>query len=287
MPKLRRTSFAEKIHALADRVDREGLGFHDQMIRVANLLKSEGVDPVKAIDLMHSASNQVTRRKVRVGEIENVVGWVYQSNGMGGFKSYERPTQRVKRNQQTIDEWSARGSIKSLMDESDPVPEKPADIINDLFTSDALLHIAPTIFTDKIKSCSEWLKEDLTSMQYLCPCIFKGREKGRLAQNVDHRKYVVFETDEKPGDWDGQAGLIKRLSQELPCKMVVYSGNKSLHSWHIASTPMKDKIQRFHDLVVTLGGDRAVLRAAQMVRFPLGVNTKTNKVQKVIYFRYG
>jgi NAD kinase len=123
-------------------------------------------------------------------------------------------------------------------------------------------------------------------MQYLCPCIFKATEKGRLKENVDRRRYIVFETDERPGDWDGQAGLIDRLAQELPLRMVLWSGNKSLHAWFDGSTPLKDKIQKFHDLVITLGGDRAVLREAQMVRFPWGTNSKTNNPQKVIYYSH-
>ena len=56
-------------------------------------------------------------------------------------------------------------------------------------------------------------------MQYFCPCVFKGTEKGRLAENVDRRKFIVFETDERPKDWDGQCGLIERLSQELELVM--------------------------------------------------------------------
>ena len=66
--------------------------------------------------------------------------------------------------------------------------------------------------------------------------------------------------------------------------MVTASGNKSLHALFDASTPCKDRIAKFMNLVVTLGGDRAVLRPSQMVRFPWGKNTKTNAIQEVIYY---
>ena len=46
-------------------------------------------------------------------------------------------------------------------------------------------------------------------MQFFCPCIFKDVETGRLAENVAERKYIVFETDDLPKDWDAQSGLLK------------------------------------------------------------------------------
>ena len=279
-------SFQDSIHLLSKKVDEEALGYHDQMIRICILLKEEGVSPQDCADLMFKASESVARRKVRAGEIENVVRWVFQnSDSSAGLKS--KKVNRVRRNQDTIDAWSAKGSIKSLMAKSDSIPTDSSEILKLLYADQDLLHLSPDIFHDNIMECREWINSDLAKMQYLCPCKFKGKEKGRLAENVAERSFIVFETDERPNDWDGQAGLIERLAQELPLRMVLWSGNKSLHAWFDSYGAAKDRIEQFHKMVVTLGGDRAVLRAAQMVRFPFGRNSKTGKKQEVVYFRNG
>jgi hypothetical protein len=279
-------SFQDSIHLLSKKVEEEALGYHDQMIRICILLKEEGVSPQDCADLMFKASESVARRRVRAGEIENVVRWVFQnSDSSAGVKS--KKVNRLKRNQDTIDAWSAKGSIKSLMAKSDSIPTDSSKILKLLYADQDLLHLSPDIFHDNIMECREWINSDLAKMQYLCPCKFKGKEKGRLAENVAERSFIVFETDERPNDWDGQAGLIERLAQELPLRMVLWSGNKSLHAWFDSYGANKDRIEQFHKMVVTLGGDRAVLRAAQMVRFPLGRNSKTGKKQEVVYFRNG
>lgn len=280
-------SFQDSIDLLLKKVEEESLGYHDQMIRICILLKNEGISPQDCADLMVNASEGVTRRKVRTGEIENIVRWVYQNtDNAGGVRT--KKVSRAKRNQQIIDAWSSKGSIKSLMSKSDSIPKESAQILTDLFSEQDLLHISPDIFHDQIMECKEWLGSDLSSMQYLCPCKFKGRDKGRLAENVADRSFIVFETDDRPEDWDGQAGLIERLAQDLPLRMVIWSGNKSLHAWFDASHATKEQVSKFHDLAITLSGDPAVInRAAQMVRFPLGKNTKTGKKQEVIYFKHG
>jgi hypothetical protein len=234
---------------------------------------------------MHQASAEVTRRTPAVGEIERIIRWSYQNYGVDGLRRYEKPRVGVRKKQDIINRCAAKGSIEKLMKRSSGIPETSEGVLREMYHPNDLLHISPDIFHDQIKAASEWFEEGLGASQYLCPCTFKGKEKGRLALNVDIRKYVVFETDEMEGNFDGQAGLIDRLAEELPLKMVCWSGNKSLHAFFDANIPNKNRIQDFHDLVITLGGDRAVLRAAQMVRCPWGTNSKTGKIQKVIFFK--
>ena len=285
MAKLITKSLGDKFAGLYSKVQREGMGFHEQMVAVTNILRDHGVGAEDTVKLMHEASDGVTRRKPSIGEIERIVAWSYRNKGvMDGMRNYEKPGITARRNQAVIDEWASKGSLSALKRQSKPIPNDPKTILQELYHSDELLHISPDIYHDTIKTTSEWISEGLDGMQYFCPCVFKGTEKGRLAENVDRRKFIVFETDERPKDWDGQCGLIERLSQELELVMVTASGNKSLHALFDASTPCKDRIQRFTDLVITLGGDRAVLRPAQMVRFPWGVNSKTNQVQTVLYY---
>lgn len=286
MAKLRVKTLGEKFLALYETILRgAGMTYHQKMIRSASLLRDHNVPPKRAVELMHDASEKVLRRKPAVGEIEHIVAWVYQMKGVDmGIRNYEKPRVTARRNQTIIDAWASKGSLDALKRRSSPIPTKPETILEDLYRDEDLLHISPDIFHDTIKSRSEWVAGGLQGMQYFCPCIFKGTEKGRLAENIDRRKYIVFETDEMPKDWDSQCGLIDRLSQELDLIMVTASGNKSLHALFNANTPCKDRIQKFTDLVVTLGGDHAVLRPTQMVRFPWGTNSKTNQIQEVLYY---
>jgi hypothetical protein len=286
MAKLRTKTMAEKFLRLHESIIRGGgMTYHQKMIRAASILRDHKVHPKKAVEIIHEASEKVSRRKPAIGEIERIVAWVYRTKTvMDGMKKYEKPGISARRNQAIIDEWASKGSLKSLKQRSRRIPVKPEWILKDLYHDNELLHISPDIYHDTIKPTSQWIDEGLSGMQYFCPCVFKGTEKGRLAENVDRRKYVVFETDERPQDWDGQCGLIDRLSQELDLVMVTASGNKSLHALFDTSTPCKDRIQKFTDLVITLGGDLAVLRPAQMVRFPWGINSKTNQVQEVLFY---
>ena len=125
-------------------------------------------------------------------------------------------------------------------------------------------------------------------MQYICQSVLRDPNAGRNNANVEKQKWYVFEVDHLPKLWDQQAGLIVRLAQELPLKMVVYSGSKSLHSFFQGNVPRKDAVTRWFEVAKTLGGDSQVLDVScQLVRFPWGINTKTNHQQKVIFYRYG
>ena len=276
-------SKVNRFQGLFRKAVNEGMSFHDQMVGVANILFEQGVHPEKMIDSMYKAAEHVGRRQPRPGEIEDIVRWVTRNPTVGGFA--RRTVKEVRKNQDIINLYASKGSVQKLKSRSGAIPTSAEEIITDLFDENALLHISPNIFKDTIKTRDQWLKDGVNGMQFMCPCEFHTTEKGRLKENVVlPRKYIVFETDDLPANWDGQAGLIDRLAEELPLKMVVSSSSKSYHAWYDASEADEATVKRVHDLVVVLGGDRAVLRPAQMVRFPWGQNEKTNKTQEVIFY---
>jgi hypothetical protein len=276
----------EKASRYLRKIEQEGAIYHPQMVNVAFMLRDDGCSYHQAVFIMHEASKTVTRREPRPGEIEGAVAYAFQCSPDKSSKFSKQSTRKVRRNQAVIDEWASKGSANRLMEMSDQIPDHPSEILEHLFDGDDLLHLSPDIFHDQIVSLSEWIDAGLDKMQYFCPCTFKNRQHGRLAKNVLFRKYIVFETDERPYDWDGQAGLIERLAQALPLVLVVASGNKSWHSFHLANGN-ESAIEKFNDLVITLGGDHSVTRPAQMVRFPFGTNSRTGNKQKVIYFSRG
>jgi hypothetical protein len=109
---------------------------------------------------------------------------------------------------------------------------------------------------------------------------------GRCNANVDFRHYIVWESDREglASNWDAQAGIITKLAESLPLKMVCFSGNKSLHAWYDCSTRRKDWVQDFLTLCVQVGADQATLRVAQLVRMPWGIRADNGRTQKPIYY---
>ena len=125
MAKLKSKTIHEKFDALYAKVEREGMGFHDQMISVANILRDHGVSPETAVELMHKASEKVTRRRPAIGEIERITAWSYQNKGvMNGMREYHKPKETARRNQAVIDEWASKGSLSSLKSRSKRIPQK-------------------------------------------------------------------------------------------------------------------------------------------------------------------
>jgi hypothetical protein len=273
----------KRFSALLKRAEDEGMNYHDMFVLAASAMKRLGRPPEEAIEIMNEAADKVSRRQPATGEIERAVNFIYQSD-VGTGRQWERPSDRVKINRNLIAEFASKGNISELQGRSGPIPTDTKTILNDLYGKDELLHLAPDIYRGDVKSQSEWLSDGVDEMQFICPANFKDRKGGRLAENVDYRKYVVFETDDLPNDWDGQAGLLERLAQVMPLRMVVWSGGKSLHGWYSIETRLKDKVQKFYDLAVQLGGDKAVLRPAQLVRVPNGIRQENGKVQKTIYY---
>ena len=270
---------------LLDRANKEGWGFHEQIVKAAGLMCRLGVDPEVASEMMEKAGEDVSRRKLEPGEVRRVVNWIYKSEN--DYRPYDSPKTGVKVEQALIDEFSRKGSIDKLMHASDTIPPTAKDVLTDLYDDSALLHLSAHHCQAKdVKSCKQWIEGDLTDRQYICPAHLKTIEMGRCKANVDYRHYIVYESD-RPGlanNWDAQAGMIARLSKELPLKLVCWSGNKSLHSWFDCSTRRKDQVKNFITLCVQLGADPACLRPSQLVRLPWGIRQSNNKTQKVIYY---
>ena len=100
-----------------------------------------------------------------------------------------------------------------------------------MYQPDEYLFLHETLGHGPIMTCDEWCQQDLSKMQFICQSILRDPNAGRNNANVEKQRWYCFETDDLPKLWDEQAGLIVRLSQELPLKMVVFSGSKSLHAF--------------------------------------------------------
>lgn len=273
----------DKLTRLLDGLDKNGYGYHVSIVKSAGILKSCNVSPEKAVDMMYKASEKVTRRELEPGEIERAVNYTYQATDET-TKRYVRPKKKVSN--ELINEFGCRGDIDDLRSRSDSIPNQ-AEILANLYADETLLHLCKEVFNGRdVKACEDWIKDGLEPYQYLCPNPLKGHDRGRCLDNILSRKFVVFESDlpNIAGNWDTQAGLIDRLAKDMPLRMVVWSGNKSLHAWFQVENKDERKVYKFLNLATMLGADPASLRPSQLVRMPWGKRTDNNKIQKVIYY---
>ncbi len=272
----------DKLAKLLDNMDKEGFGYHVSIVKTAGILNSCNVPPEKAIEMMHKASEKVTRRELEPGEIERAVNYTYQSSGEPS--RYVKPKRKVSA--ELINEFGCRGDIDDLRSRSDNIPDQDR-ILAELYKSDTLLHLCREVFNGRdVKPRADWVNDGLEPYQYICPNPLKGLDRGRCLDNILSRKFVVFESDHPniAGNWDIQAGLIDRLAKDMPLRMIVWSGNKSLHAWFQVEGKEERKVYKFLNLATMLGADSASLRPSQLVRMPWGKRTDNNKVQKVIYY---
>jgi len=267
------------------KVEDGHMTYHSQQLIISKILEEWGIPKDVVWKEFQAARDKVTRRHASDKELMDCITW--KSNGRPSGRPYEKADPDVTRNQQAIDTWTSRGNIDDLISTSDEIPDDPKKIIEDFFYEHDYLFITDDVCRGEILSAGDWVYEkDLDNMQYICQSVLRDPQAGRNNANVEKQRYYVFESDELPKMWDEQAGLIVRLSQELPLRLVVYSGNKSLHAYFDGSVNRKDKVKRWFEVAKTLGGDSQVLdKRCQLVRFPLGFNSKTKEKQKVIFYR--
>ena len=94
-----------------------------------------------------------------------------------------------------------------------------------------------------------------------------GRDSNRCLANAGPRKRLVVEYDF--GTLDEQAALHLHLrDKNLPLKMVVFSGSKSLHGWFDVTGCSDEQIALTCRYAAYLGADTATFSPIQLVRTP-------------------
>jgi hypothetical protein len=90
---------------------------------------------------------------------------------------------------------------------------------------------------------------------------------------------------------DEQAVVLSHLARLLPLRMVVHSGNESLHGWFQCAGLPESQARLFMQYAVTLGADYHTFVRCQWVRFPggsrLDQDGRAVAVQRVVFFAPG
>jgi hypothetical protein len=273
---------SEAFASLLDKFDKNGIGYHISIVSSAGLMRAMNVPKETALEMMYDASEKVDRRNLQSREIENAIEYTYNQEVSG--RRFVKPTQSIDLD--LIEKVASRGNIDELRKRSETIPQTPIEVLDGLFNPKDNLFIGGEVYEGESLSLGVWAGRKLKDLQYITPNPLKDTTSGRTLMNIKERKYIVFESDidELAGKWDKQAGVIQKLESILQLRLVVWSGNKSLHAWFSCTRHPESTIHRFTRMACRLGADPASLRPSQMVRLPWGTRAQSNREQKVIYY---
>lgn len=110
-----------------------------------------------------------------------------------------------------------------------------------------------------------------------------GDWSAHAKSNTGPRVYSVIEFDS--GELHEHAAILKYLAKHLPLVMMVYSGSKSVHGWFNTAQINEPQVEAFYREAVMLGADPKMFSPTQFSRLPMGRNPRTNRTQRVLFFR--
>jgi hypothetical protein len=126
---------------------------------------------------------------------------------------------------------------------------------------------------------------NLRGSRFTCASTFLPSTVDRTNKTVNETKYLVVEFDsldqDKRENRRKGAALLNYLRQSLCLRMVVDSGNKSLHGWFEMNEKITEQ-QRF--FLRQLGADINAMRPSQPVRLPGAIRDNGN-VQSILWVR--
>jgi hypothetical protein len=308
---------------LLDSAPEQGAGLHRWLIKGARECQLSGVKPDRAFDLI--AATVVARGgEIIPHSIRQAIEKAYSQPFTGGQydKRPVWPEPDLERIEEITMEriWCVPSVLEELQGKS---PEKlnksTSEIIRRLFPADS--PDAPTLIyavfdaTDTTVHELSRVAENLHKFPLLVPSpmIAKtgltkdNRESGRCLSNTGPRRFLVTEFDFKrlndKGErtkyadlidlWeahsisvqDACAAIILHLAQYGPLVMVVFSGNKSLHSWWYCAGESEDegsRLNKFMRYAAMLGADPATYTRSQFVRMP-GASRADGRKQTIHY----
>jgi hypothetical protein len=137
----------------------------------------------------------------------------------------------------------------------------------------------------RFRSVDEWrsAKINLCGSHFTCASTFLPGTVDRVNKQVSKTRYLVVEFDsldvDKQQNRRKGAALLNYFRQSLDLRMVVDSGNKSLHGWFEMNEKITEE-QRF--ILRHLGADINSMRPSQPVRLPGAIRDNGN-VQSILW----
>ena len=223
------------------------------------------------------------KRELQPREVENLIKFMREK--LEDPTPEEDRRRRPSKNRAFTETIARKSNLSELKKHTGMVPIDTSEALKRLYAKDDWLYIGTTPANVEPKTVSDWHQLDLSRYSMVMPNPFEPNPPARKGAYVRERLFAVYESDESWMTHDMQAGVIMHLRKKMPLRMVVSSGNSSLHAWFEVSFAPKKQIDEFEDTCLLLSADPAPLRPNHLVRLPWGTNPKTNNKQEVIYFR--
>jgi hypothetical protein len=164
-------------------------------------------------------------------------------------------------------------------------------IIDVLFPGNPLLCVGRSNTDFATRSRAEWCGK-LAALQLIVPSPMtarigrtqEGKESAHTLERTGPRWFLVIEQD--GGTIDEQAAVLLHLAGRAPLALAVHSGNKSIQGWFYCLGQPEEKLRRFMQYAVGLGGCTSTWSRSQFVRMPDGLRNNAKR-QVVYYFNPG
>ena len=262
-------------------------GLHADALEVAVRLAQMTGDDGWIIRKIKEASQLVSRRDFRPGEAEDIVRWARFT--LANPSTVKRSHKSVRPSLPLIHRAVKGGGVAELKAVTATIPATAAEVLDRLYPPTDYVFIGSQPYNSTGKTIREWteLGTELGTRTFIVPNPFVDGAERRTGGFLSHQRFIVHEVDRLDADWkpdhDQQASIILQLSKEMPLRLVVDSGNSSLHGWFDTSGCSQPQIDAFIEHSLSLGGDPMTLRPTQLVRLPLG--SRDGKPQRVLYIR--
>lgn len=224
-----------------------------------------------------------TKRSLQPREVENLI--IMHREKLANPVSLEKQRHKPPKNEVFTRTIATKANLATLKHHTGMLPKDPTEALNRLYAKSDWLFIGKETYNVLPKTVSEWTDLDLSRHSMIMPNPFEPDPPARKGEFVRERLYTIYESDEPWMTHDMQAGVIMHLKKQMPLRMVVSSGNSSLHAWFDVSFATPRAFEEFEDTCHLLCGDPATMRLNHLVRLPWGTHQKTNNKQEVIYFR--
>lgn len=248
------------------------LSHHDILLRLSLVVTRYTKDPAEAEKALLALLNKVSHRPNQPAELRNAIKGAYHRHNHPDLPKnpikVAQPDPALKENN-----LGYAGIFEKYTLRSDPIPMNAEDALKGLFNPDESIFVQRVVAerSAPMTIAQAIAMPDLADYQFTTYNTFPADATNRSEAQVHGRKYFIHETDDPSLSFEQQLGLIQRLEQIAPLKMIVNSGGKSLHAWfHWIEGYKKD----FLELSQKLGGDPRFKLMNQLCRLPWGTRRK-------------
>ena len=260
-----------------------GDGLHRTISRAVYRLCLQTSDDQYIINKIKPMAMANQKRPLQPREVENLVKMHREK--LADPTPEEDRRKRPAKNRAFTETIARKSNLSDLKEHTGLVPIDTKEALKRLYAKNDWLYVGSTMWDCVAMTAGEWAEHDLSKFSMIMPNPFTPNPPARRGKYVRERLFVIYESDEPWMTHDMQAGVIMHLRKQMPLRMVVSSGNSSLHAWFDISFATPSQREEFEDNCHMLSGDPATLRPNHLVRLPWGTNPKTNNRQEVIYFR--